>query len=106
LVKGSGIGIHKLIEGGQDGLDFALSSRNVRSDEETLAKNKGFTLEAIPVTKSGLAVAVNPKLALKSLTKEQLSKIFSGELDNWKWVGVIADIPIKVYVRGNNSGQH
>lgn len=104
LVKGSGIGIHKLIEGGQDGLDFALSSRNVRSDEETLAKNKGFTLEAIPVTKSGLAVAVNPKLALKSLTKEQLSKIFSGELDNWKWVGVIADIPIKVYVRGNNSG--
>lgn len=104
LVKGSGIGIHKLIEGGQDGLDFALSSRNVRSDEETLAKNKGFTLEAIPVATSGLAVAVNPKLALKSLTKEQLSKIFSGELDNWKWVGVIADIPIKVYVRGNNSG--
>ncbi|BAZ27506.1 extracellular ligand-binding receptor [Kalymmatonema gypsitolerans NIES-4073] len=104
LVKGSGIGIHKLIDGGQDGLDFALSSRLIRPDEEKLAKEKGFTLEAIPVATSGLAVAVNPKLEINSLTKEQLSRIFSGEYDNWKRVGALADIPIKLYMRGNNSG--
>jgi ABC-type phosphate transport system substrate-binding protein len=104
LVKGSGIGIHKLIDGGQDGLDFALSSRLISPDEEKLAKEKGFTLEAIPVATSGLAVAVNPKLEINSLTKEQLSRIFSGEYDNWKRVGALADIPIKLYMRGNNSG--
>ncbi|MBD2412402.1 substrate-binding domain-containing protein [Nostoc calcicola FACHB-3891] len=102
LVLGSGIGIQKLIDGGKDGLDFALSSRDVNPEEKRLAKEKGFTLKAIPVTKSGLAIAVNPRLAINSLDKEQLSKIFSGKVDNWKRVGAFADIPIKFYVRSNN----
>ncbi|MDB9310259.1 substrate-binding domain-containing protein [Aphanizomenon sp. CS-733/32] len=97
LVKGSGIGIEKLIDGE---LDFALSSRNVSTQEDHNAKK---SLKAIPVVKSGLAVAVNPKLAINSLTKDQVSKIFSGKIDNWRQAGNPADIPIKFYVRGNNS---
>ena len=54
FVKGSGIGIEKLIDGE---LDFALSSRDVSSEEEYKAKK---ILKAIPVVKSGLAVIVNP----------------------------------------------
>ncbi|MFN6464808.1 MAG: substrate-binding domain-containing protein [Nostoc sp. DedVER02] len=103
LVLGSGIGIEKLIDGGQDGLDFALSSRDVSSEEEFKAKKKLFTLKAIPVVKSGLAVAVNPQLAINALTKEQLSKIFSGKINNWRQAGTLVDIPIKFYVRGGNS---
>ena len=103
LLQGSGIGIQKLIDGGQDGLDFALSSRDVSSEEEFIAKRKLFSLKAIPVVKSGLAVAVNPKLAINALTKEQLSKIYSGNIDNWRNVGALEDIPIKFYTRANNS---
>ncbi|MBD0388438.1 MAG: substrate-binding domain-containing protein [Nostoc sp. C3-bin3] len=102
LIRGSGIGIQKLIDGGQDGLDFALSSRDVLPKEKNLAKTKGFTIEGIRVARSGLAVAVNPKLDIQNITKEQLKKIFSGQIDNWKDAGVLADIPIKFYVRGNN----
>lgn len=101
LIKGSGIGIQKLIDGE---LDFAIASRGVLPDEESSAKRKGFTLKAIPIVASGLAVAVNPRLEIKQLTKEQLSKIFSGEIKNWKEAGALADIPIKPYVRGNNTG--
>ncbi|MEH1814332.1 MAG: substrate-binding domain-containing protein [Nostoc sp.] len=103
LVQGSGIGIEKLIDGGQDGLDFALSSRDVSSEEEYKAKRKQFTLKAIPVLKSGLAVAVNRNLAINALTKEQLSKIYSGKIDNWRQAGALVDIPIKFYTRSGNS---
>lgn len=101
FVKGSGIGIDKLIDGE---LDFALSSRDVSPLEEYKAK-KIFKaiLKAIPVVKSGLAVAVNPKLAINSLTKDQVSEIFSGKIDNWKQAGNPVGMPIKFYVRGNNS---
>ncbi len=103
LVLGSGIGIEKLIDGGQDGLDFALSSRDVSSEEQFKAKKKLFTLKAIPVFKSGLAVAVNPNLAINTVTKEQLSKIFNGKINNWRQAGALIDIPITFYVRGGNS---
>jgi uncharacterized caspase-like protein/ABC-type phosphate transport system substrate-binding protein len=102
LVLGSGIGIEKLIDGGQDGLDFSLSSRDVSPEDKFKAQRKLFTLKAIPIVKSGSAVAVNPQLAIKALTKEQLSKIYSGEIDNWRQAGALEDIPIKFYVRGGN----
>ncbi|MEH2301413.1 MAG: substrate-binding domain-containing protein [Nostoc sp.] len=102
LVLGSGIGIHKLIDGGQDRLDFALSSRDVSSEEKFIATRRLFSLNAIPIVKSGLAAAVNPRLAINVLSKEQLSKIYSGEIDNWRQVGALADIPIKFYTRGGN----
>ncbi|WP_445633890.1 EF-hand domain-containing protein [Nostoc sp. DSM 114161] len=103
LVSGSGTGIRKLIEGGQDGLDFALSSRDVSSDEQDKANRKSFSLKAIPIAKSGLAIAVNPQLAINALTNEQLSEIFSGKIDNWKQVNPLIDIPVKFYVRRDNQ---
>ncbi|MFN6559331.1 MAG: caspase, EACC1-associated type [Nostoc sp. ChiSLP01] len=103
LVLGSGTGIEKLIEGGQDGLDFALSSRDVSPEEEDKANRKSFSLKAIPIAKSGLAIAVNPQLPINVLTKEQLSQIFSGKIDNWRETDAHIDIPVKLYVRRDNS---
>jgi hypothetical protein len=100
FVKGSGIGIEKLIDGE---LDFALLSRDVSSEEKDEAGKKRFSLKAIPVVKSGVAVAVNPKLEINSLTKDQVSEIFSGKIDNWRQAGAPADIPIKLYIRSRNS---
>ena len=100
LVQGSGIGIDKLIDGE---LHFALSSRDVSLPEEFKAKTKkNLKLKAIPIVKSGLAVTVDPKLAINSLTKDQVSEIFSGKIDNWRQAGLPVDMPIKFYVRGNN----
>jgi phosphate transport system substrate-binding protein len=101
LIKGSGIGIQRLIDGK---LDFAIASRGVNSDEESLAKIKGFALKSIPIASSGLAVAVNPNLNIEKLSKEELRKIYSGEITNWKETSAIADIKIKPYLRGNNHG--
>nr|MDZ8057203.1 substrate-binding domain-containing protein [Nostoc sp. EkiNYC01] len=102
LVLGSGIGIQKLIDGGKDGLDFALSSRDVSSEEQDKAKRNSFSLKAIPVVKSGLAIAVNPQLPIDALTQEQLSQIFSGKIGNWRQAVPLIDIPIKFYVRRDN----
>ena len=99
LVQGSGIGIEKLIDGE---LHFALSSRDVSSLEKDKAGRKYFSLKAIPIVKSGVAVAVNPNLEINSLTKDQVSEIFSGKINNWRQAGNPADIPIKLYERGNN----
>ena len=100
FVKGSGIGIEKLIDGE---LDFALLSRDVSSLEKDKAGKKYFSLKAIPVVKSGVAVAVNPKLEINSLTKDQVSEIFSGKINNWKQAGNPVGMPIKFYARGNNQ---
>jgi len=100
LVQGSGIGIEKLIDGE---LHFALSSRDVSSEEKDEAGEKHFSLKAIPVVKSAMVVTVNPKLEINSLTKDQVSEIFSGKIDNWRQAGAPADIPIKLYIRSRNS---
>lgn len=55
------------------------------------------------VAKDGLAVIVHPKNPVTSLTVEQIGKIFSGAISNWKDVGG-ADGEITVVVREENSG--
>lgn len=54
------------------------------------AKNRGFTLEAVPVAIDGIAVYVNPRLlqqGVKGLTLAQVRDIFTGKIRNWQAVG-------------------
>jgi phosphate transport system substrate-binding protein len=84
---GSGKGIQQLLEGQ---LSLAQSSRAVKDAEYTTAKNRGFTLDAVPVAIDGIAFFVNPQLiekGLKGLTLPQLRDIFTGKVKNWKEVG-------------------
>jgi phosphate transport system substrate-binding protein len=53
----------------------------------------------------GIAVIVHPDNAVKQLTLEQIAKVFSGEIANWKDVGG-ADRPIHVLRRNNDSGTY
>lgn len=74
------------------------------SEEElALAKEKGVELEVIPVVKEGFVFYVNANNPVDSLTTEQIQKIYTGEIKNWKDVGG-NDEEIRAFQRPVNSG--
>jgi phosphate transport system substrate-binding protein len=100
---GSGKGIEQLINGQ---MSLAQSSRPVREAEYAAAKNRGFTLDEVPMAIDGIAFFVNPKLidqGLKGLNLVQLRDIFTGKLQNWKEVGG-PDQKIATFSRNLKSG--
>lgn len=74
---GSDAGVKLTIEGQ---LDLGFISRDLRAAE------KG-TVETIPIGASGTGVGVNTANTVKALTKDQVAKIFSGQITDWKDVG-------------------
>lgn len=99
---GSGTGFSSLISGT---CDIAMSSRNIKDKEITLAKQKGIEPYEIKVALDGLAVVVNPENPVSKLTIEQLAQIFTGKIANWKEVGG-KDSAIVILSREVNSGTH
>jgi phosphate transport system substrate-binding protein len=99
---GSGTGLSSLISGT---CDIAMSSRNIKEKEITLAQKKGITPYEIKVARDGLAVVVNPKNPVNKLTIGQLALIFMGKITNWKDVGG-EDATIVILSREVNSGTH
>lgn len=99
---GSGTGFSSLISGT---CDIAMSSREIKEKEIALAKTKGINPYEIKVALDGLAVIVNPTNPVGNLTLEQLAKIFTGEISNWKEVGG-PDLKIVILSREFNSGTH
>ncbi len=99
---GSGTGISSLISGT---CNIANASRSIKEKEITLAKQKGINPYEIKVGLDGLAVVVNPKNPVSKLTLEQLAKIFTGKITNWKELGG-SDSKIVILSREVNSGTH
>ena len=99
---GSGTGLSSLIS---NTCDIAMSSRDIKEKEISLAKKKGIAPFEIKVALDGLAVVVNPKNPINELTLEQLAQIFSGKITNWKELGG-QDQKIVILSREVNSGTH
>lgn len=62
--------------------------------------------ELKPIVKDAIAVVVNPNLPIKSLTTDDLTKIITGKVTNWKDISsanVTSSIPITVYYRKNGG---
>jgi phosphate transport system substrate-binding protein len=74
---GSDAGVSLTVSGN---VDLGFISRDLRTAE------KG-TVETIPVGASGTGVGVNTSNAVKALTKDQVAKIFTGQITDWKDVG-------------------
>jgi phosphate transport system substrate-binding protein len=74
---GSDAGVSLTVSGN---VDLGFISRDLKAPE------KG-TVETIPVGASGTGVGVNTANTVKALTKDQVAKIFSGEITDWKDVG-------------------
>ncbi|MEH2221714.1 PstS family phosphate ABC transporter substrate-binding protein [Nostoc sp.] len=97
---GSGTGIRMLID---NQLAFSQSSRSVKAEENTEAKQKEFSLKEIPVAIDGIAIAVNYNLNIPGLTVAQLKDIYTGKITNWQQVGG-PNLPIKIYSRNKEAG--
>lgn len=91
---GSGDGIKAVIAGTAD---IGNSSRELKDDE------KAEGLEENIIALDGIAVIINKENKVDDLTKEQLSKIYTGEITNWSEVGG-EDKAIIVIGREANSG--
>lgn len=77
--------------------DIGNSSRELKEEEKQL----GITEHIIAY--DGIAVVVHPANPVIDLTKEQIQKIFKGEIKNWKEVGG-SDLEILVVSREESSG--
>jgi phosphate transport system substrate-binding protein len=81
---GSGVGIAALIDGRAD---IADASRPIRTKEIKLAREKGIDPYANVVARDGIAVVVHPDNPVDSISIEDLRKIYTGEIENWKDLG-------------------
>ena len=81
---GSSTGIERLLEGQ---LDFAVSSRPLKPQEYTRAKQQGFNLSQHQVAIDGIAVAVNHSLPIDGISIESLKQIYLGQVTNWSQLG-------------------
>jgi phosphate transport system substrate-binding protein len=99
---GSGTGFSSLINGSAD---IANASRAIKPEEVAQAKKAGFEPVEFVVARDAIAVIVNPENPVNHLSLQQISKIYKGEIDNWKDVGG-EDRPIVRLSRETNSGTH
>jgi len=99
---GSGTGLSSLIS---VSCDIAMSSRNIKDKEISLANKKGVNPNEIKIALDGLAVVVNPSNPVSKLTLGQLAGIFTGRIVNWEEVGG-KDKKIVLLSREVNSGTH
>lgn len=75
---GSGAGIESLVSGS---VDIGNSSRSLSDDEVA----KGATENVVAI--DGIAVITDTDNTVADLTTEQLAKIYTGEITNWKELG-------------------
>lgn len=75
---GSGSGITAVSEGR---CDIGLSSRSLKDEE------KANGLKETVLAYDGIAIIVNPENPVENLTIEEITKIYTGEITNWKEVG-------------------
>jgi phosphate transport system substrate-binding protein len=100
---GSGVGISALINGTTD---ICNSSRPMKQSEIDKLKARFNVLGVeIKAAKDGLAIYVNESNPVHELTIDQLSKIYTGEITNWKDIGG-PNAKIILYGRENSSGTY
>ena len=100
LCSGTHDAYMNLIEGKTD---VIIASRDISRNEKASAAELGVKLESAPLAIDALVFIVNPKNPVKNLTADQVRKIYTGEITNWKEVGGV-DHAITPYIRNADSG--
>jgi phosphate binding protein len=106
--KNSGVTVNVQGGGSGTGLNLALNGtadigNSDVTAESKLSQDKAKQLVDNKVCGIGFAVVVNSSTKVDSLTKDQIQKIFTGEITNWSQVGG-ENIPIQVINRTKSSG--
>jgi len=99
---GSGVGITALVDGTTD---IAMSSRDLKTEEKLKFSDAKKEMVETIIAYDALSVVVHPENKVSQLTREQLEKIFTGEITNWKEVGG-ANEKIVAYSRESSSGTY
>jgi phosphate transport system substrate-binding protein len=99
---GSGTGMSAIAN---NTTDIANVSRKISAEELAEAKKQSYTAVEFVVARDAIGVIVNPHNPVSQLTLEQISKIYKGQINNWKDVGG-EDRPIVRLSRETNSGTH
>ena len=89
---GSDAGVNLATSGA---IDLGFTSRALTTDESMKLKTVGIGL-------AGTSVIVNFANPVKDLTRDQVRRLFAGEVTNWKQVGG-DDLDVKVFVREANA---
>ena len=84
---------------------IGMSSRQVKDDERTFCRTKGVYLKEHPICHDMIAVIVNKNSPLAKLTKDQVAKIFTGQIKDWSEIGG-APGKISIYTRNTSSGTY
>jgi phosphate transport system substrate-binding protein len=107
--EGSTTGIAAVIDGT---CDIGMSSRRAKPTEESSAAAKGGSLKPTTVCYDAIVVIVNESNPIKGLSKEQVEKIFTGDVTDWSAIVDIANAkrpkpgPISIYTRNTSSGTY
>lgn len=99
---GSSIGIRAFIN---RVCDICASSRKMKASEIANARSNRGIANEIPVALDGLAILVNSSNPVKSLTMDEVRRIYVGQIKNWSQLGG-NDAPIVVFSRDSNSGTY
>ncbi len=91
---GSSAGMKMLNEGGAE---IGMASRELKQ------KELDWGLEPVAIAYDGIAIVIHPSNVVSDLTKEEIQKIFMGEVTNWSEVGG-ANEEILVVSREDGSG--
>ena len=100
--SGSGNGVKSLIN---KACNIANLSRFMKDSEFKSCVANGVLPVAHVVAFDGLAVIVNPKNKIRSLTMSDIAAIYTGKITNWKQLGG-DDAKIVVVSRDTNSGTY
>jgi phosphate binding protein len=102
---GTGAGFERFCKTGET--DISNASRPIKAEEVDACRAIGREPIGFRIATDGLAVVVNPQspIANRGLTKEELGKIFGGEITTWNQLD--ASLPadkINIYSPGTDSG--
>lgn len=82
---------------------IGMSSRRPTLEEFDLLKKAGVQVQEIEVARDQLIIALNAENPVSALTKEQVEKLFTGDILNWPELGG-PDVPVLLITRNASSG--
>lgn len=97
---GSIMGIAQLEKGEAN---IAMSSRSMKLAEKLFFQEEHKPVKELIIGTDAIAIIVNISNPIQKLSKEELEKIYTGEVKNWKELGGTNE-PILAYKRDENSG--